>query len=151
MENTVGVALTKCFYCLEGDKILINRVLLPNSADKVKRCHGKVIDMDPCPKCKDWMEKGIILIGIVDALSDKNWNKPPERPRYAGHSDSDNWIPDPYRSGGFAVIKEEAALRLFPDEFHTFMLRKRFMFIEHEAAIMLGIWEKKEATNEDKA
>ena len=79
------VALTKCFYCGKDNGIIMNKTLTPFYAAKVKELHGKVVDMEPCPKCKEYMEQGIILISIRDGETGNN----------------------PYRTGGFVVIKKK--------------------------------------------
>lgn len=132
MPKKEHVALTRCFYCCEPDRILL-ATRYNQKGEPVRDlgpAHDKIIDMEPCQKCQDWMEKGIILIGIEEAKSEPGWNKPTKLKR---------WMPNPHRSGAFAVIKKEAFDRMFPDEFHEFAHKFRFMFIEHEAMEKLGI------------
>ena len=136
MPKKEHVALTRCFYCLEGDRILLAKTYTHEGepVKDLKPFNNKVLDMDPCQKCADWMKKGIILIGIDNAKSDPDWNTPPNL-----NEDRKNWLPNPWRSGAFSVIKEEPFKRLFPEEFHKFALERRFMFMEHEAMVMTGI------------
>lgn len=54
----LGVALTKCFFCNKDDAIILNTKLTPFFANRVKEAHGKVISMDPCNKCRDFMKMG---------------------------------------------------------------------------------------------
>ena len=124
-ETKVGVALTKCYFCGEDDRIVLNSTLTEHHASKVEQAHGKVIDMEPCAKCQEWMKQGIILLTIDPAKSDPDWNRKP--------------LPNPYRTGGFTVIKEEALKRILPPTMAQWAIKHRFMFIEHEAAEKLGI------------
>lgn len=139
MPEKSHVALTKCFYCGEGDRILLaTRYTLKGEPVKdLQPLHNKIVDMEPCRKCADWMEQGIILLGIDAAKSEPNWNKPPE-PNYVT-GEQERWMPNPWRSGAFSVIREEAFKRIIPEEFHEHALKHRFMFIEHEAMVMMGI------------
>lgn len=139
MAKKEHVALTKCFYCLEGDKILLAKTYRRTKdgmepRHDLKPLDGKVVDMDPCPKCADWMEQGIILIGIDEAKSDPGWNEPPNI-----NAERENWMPNPWRAGGFAVMKDEAFCRLFGKEFQKFALKYRYMFMEQKAMVLLGI------------
>jgi hypothetical protein len=133
-EDRFEVALTKCYFCGEDDKILLNTRLTAHAAKQVRECHQKVVDMDPCPKCRDFMQKGVILIAIDSNKSDPGWNQRPE-------DSQGNWMPNPYRTGGFAVVRDAAIKRILPKDLADHALRHRFMFIEHEAAVKLGIFE----------
>ena len=105
------VALTHCFICNEGDKILINRRM-----QDMSEYHGKVIDKEPCPKCKDYMKQGVILISVRDGESANN----------------------PFRTGGWCVVKDEA--NMFQDiEQMKPMLKSRVGFIEDSAWLRLGL------------
>lgn len=82
------VGMATCFLCGEPKHILLDRRLrntLPREA-----CYDK----EPCDKCKEWMKQGTILISIRD-----------------GEEGKDN----PYRTGGWVVIKAEKAKEMFKD------------------------------------
>lgn len=81
------VGMTQCFVCMEPKDILLDR-RLRNTLPKLA-CYDK----EPCDKCKEYMKQGIILISVRDGESGDN----------------------PYRTGGWIVIKEEAAHRIFKD------------------------------------
>lgn len=125
-KSKLGVALTKCFYCCENSGILMNRILTTQHAKRVEEAHGQVIDMIPCSKCEEYMEAGVILITMDGSRSDKNWRT--ER------------IPNPYRTGGWFVIRESGIKRMpIPDGIKEFLIDQRWGFIEHEAAEKLGL------------
>lgn len=134
----LGVALTKCFFCNEDDAIILNTKLTSFFANKVKEAHGKVISMDPCNKCRDFMKMGVIAITIDDSKSDPGWNRP---------DGTDHWMPNPYRAGGWFVVKDDFVKRL-PEPFSSHALKHRFMFMEHEAAKQIGLLDAKPTMEE---
>lgn len=86
MSKNLGVAMTRCFFCNEGDRLLLNTKLTPSEAWKVEKMNNCVIDMEPCVKCRDYMVRGVLLITIDSAKSDPGWEKEkmPARSRRAG-------------------------------------------------------------------
>lgn len=122
MPDKNFVALTKCFFCGEDNEILLHRRL-----GDMSEYNGKVVNMDPCPKCAEYMKQGVILITIDHSKSDPNWTKQP--------------IPNPYRTGGFFVIKDDSIKAIISDDFIcNWALKHRWMFIEHEAAVTVGLF-----------
>ena len=128
------VALTRCYFCGEADRILLatryHRV--GNDMEPIhdlKPFHDKVMDMEPCTKCAGFMKQGIILMTIDPDLSEKDWNKQP--------------IPNPYRAGGFFVVTEEAIRRMLQKNkvMLDWCLKHRWMFIEHKAAKLAGLYD----------
>ena len=129
------VALTKCFYCGEAGDILLARTYT-HAGEPVKDLapfNGKVVSMSPCSKCEGYMKQGVALITIDNAKSEPNWNKP---------DGSENWMPNPYRTGGFFVVRDEAVRRMFDGPMADFAVQHRWMFIEHEAAEKLGFFNQ---------
>ena len=106
MKSYVG--MYQCFYCNEDIGILMDRRLRNRFEQKVG-----VLNMDPCDKCKAWMEKGIILISVKDD-TEKN----------------------PYRTGGWVVITKDAFKRIFNIE------PKEFAFITDEVWDKIGLPKK---------
>jgi hypothetical protein len=135
MSNTLGVALTKCFFCLGPGAIVMNTRLTEQLARSIESMHDKVLDMTPCSTCKGYMKQGIVLMTFDPDQSEPDWNK--ER------------IPNPYRSGGFFVLKESAFKRLLTGSAVDFALKNRWIFVEHEVAEQLGLFDiaKKEKTD----
>ena len=111
MKDNFEVALTKCFFCGENDKIVMNTRLNSRVAGAVKKAHGKVIDYEPCNDCKENMKKGVMVIETKDGEK--------------GHN--------PFRTGRIAVIKDDAIKELITDEVLLGdVLDKRMMYI-HES------------------
>lgn len=136
------VALTKCFFCGESGNILLDRRFRD-----ISKLDGAVISTEPCQKCRGFMEQGIIVITIDAAKSTPGWGSPP-----VDAEERKGWIPNPYRTGGFFVIKEEAMDRLnLPENLAQFMKRRRFMFMEHAAAEQLGFFAAENQPKEEVA
>jgi len=134
MNNNFEVALTKCFFCHGDHDLVLNTRLSPGAARQVKEMHGKVINMDPCSKCKDIMSKCIVFITIDDSKSEIGWNRPPR--------DSEGWMPNPYRTGGWFGIKESAVERMLPPDIYKWAAKHRFLFVEHQEAENMGLFEQ---------
>ena len=131
-ETNFAVALTKCFYCGDGLDIIINKKLTRKAAADVKAMDGKVVDLQPCQKCKDWMAVGVILLSIDVEMSGEGW-------------ETRESFPNPYRTGGFFVMSDDWITRVFPQEMAEVSLKNRWMYIEHAAAEKLGLFGEKEA------
>lgn len=166
-----AIALTKCFFCLGSNEILIQRKNINFTDRRIERLNGHVVNMHPCSKCKELMKQGVILITIDDEKSGKDWNKPPaDCPACNGAGYIDQWsnrrceackgdgkgghsfIPDPYRTGGFFVLKDDAIRRaIHPADMAEWALKYRWMFIEHKAAEMMGLFAIAKANPEKNA
>lgn len=94
-KHGVNPMIPKCFWCGESKNEI---VLLGKLKDDAKAPHGVAVDMNPCGTCAEYMKKGIICISI-----DESKTPPNAKPQ------------DYYRSGGWAVITEEAVRRLPAD------------------------------------
>lgn len=86
----VNPAIPICFICGKEK----NEIILPGRlrGDREAPKHA-VWDKNPCDECLGYMKQGIILISVKDGEKGDN----------------------PYRTGGWVVIKEEAAKRIFDD------------------------------------
>lgn len=132
-DSRLAVGLAKCYFCGGPNEVIINRLLTRVSADRIREADGKVISMDPCSKCADMMKQGVILITISSELSDRDWNM--------------QSMPNPYRTGGFFVVRDEAIRRIVqPKDIADWAIEHRWMFIEHEAAEKLGLFRIAEAS-----
>ncbi len=135
--ETLGVALTRCYFCGESDRIVLNTWLSVPMADRVKECHGKVLDLDPCTKCQGYMKQGVILMTFDPAKSSPGWNK--ER------------MPNPWRTGGFFVVRDAAIKRMItPKSMADWALKHRWMWVEHEAAEKMGLFEQAGTENSNR-
>ena len=107
----------------------------PYLMKKVQEMHGKVVDMAPCPKCEALMKQGIILLTFDPELSDKGWEK--------------EAMPNPYRTGGFFVVTEDACKNLFNEKMFAYVQQRRWVFIEHEIAEEIGLFDIKGKIEEE--
>lgn len=118
--------IPKCFYCLK-DK---NEIILAGKMKPQKDARGNVIDrdpeaprnvvmdMEPCDECKGFMEQGVILVSVRDEEQSEN----------------------PYRTGGWVVLKAEAVQKIIqPPELVQHILERRFAFVPDDAWDMIGL------------
>jgi hypothetical protein len=110
----VNPTIPTCFLCGK-DK---NEIILLGAAYKEEAPMHMVFDKEPCDKCKEYMKQGIILISVRDGESGDN----------------------PYRTGGWVVVKEEALKKVIDD---PKLLEKRMMFVPDSAWKILRLPEVK--------
>lgn len=138
-DDAWPIALTKCYYCGESFEIILGKNNQPKTRKLVEQANGAVLDMTPCNKCKGYMDLGVVLITIDPDKTELNED---------GYIKTENGIPNPYRTGGFFVLGDEAFTRIFSGEAAEFGLKHRWMFIDHETAVVIGLFET--AKKEDK-
>ena len=126
-EHGVNPTMTSCYFCGKSNEILLvgSKVAkfkaagLADASGRMKSNIG-VVDMRPCNECEKLMKEGVIIMSIRDDTTEEQMKGP---------------IPNPYRTGGWAVVKDEAVERMFPDHFRDFAIKNRFMFITD------GVWD----------
>lgn len=104
----VNPAIPVCFFCTEPKNELILAGRLPNDEEAPQNA---VWDMEPCDKCKSFMEQGIILVSVKNGEKGNN----------------------PYRTGGWVVVKEG----IFNEDCKA--RKTRFAFIEDEEWDAIGL------------
>ena len=115
------VGLTQCFYCGEDSGLVLDRRLWDTF-----ETHVGVINMEPCSECKNLMGLGIIMISTRDGESGSN----------------------PYRTGGWVVVREEAVRRLFAHSpVLEDILQKRWCFVEDSVWDAIGLPREEEIDN----
>lgn len=103
VEEKSHVGMDLCFLCHEPKGIVLDW-RLRNSLPR-QACYNK----EPCDKCAEWMKQGVILISVRDGESGDN----------------------PYRTGGWPVVKDEALRRIVGDsERLDEILKARVCFID---------------------
>lgn len=122
----VNPSVRQCYVCGKDIEVILFGHL-KNKDESCKKCgepYGDIeaprqicLDKEPCDKCKEYMKQGIILIGVRDGESGEN----------------------PYRTGEFLVIKQEAAERLFCGEAGKATLEKRIAFVEQRVLKATGL------------
>lgn len=112
-EHGLNPSISTCFICGENK----NEILLLGHNKGKKAPHTACYNYEPCDKCKEFMKQGIILISVRDGESNNN----------------------PYRTGGWVVIKEDAAKRILSKE----IIDKRIAFVEDKMWDMVGLPREK--------
>ena len=115
MPEKSYVGLELCFFCQEACGVVLDRRLrdtLPRQA---------TYNHEPCAQCVKWMAEGVIFISVDDQRSTDKKN--------------------PYRTGGWAVIKEEAVRRIGiqPPELLDSILKQRVCFVTDETWDLLNL------------
>lgn len=119
----VNPALPKCYYCLENKNEILLLGHLPGDAEAPQ---GVVWDDQPCDKCAEFMKQGIILISVRDGEEDK--------------IDKDSKLPNPHRTGCFAVVAEVYIRRVIqPEETAERIIKQRVAFVPDAAWDLLGL------------
>lgn len=115
-KHGVNPTIPHCFYCNQPKNELILMGRLPGDAEAPR---GTVFDKEPCDKCKEFMTQGIILI------STKN---------------EDEGKANPYRTGGWCVVKERAIEGIVqPQALVEQILKARVCFIPDAVWDMIGL------------
>jgi len=149
MKDGLKPAIPKCFYCHQDkNELLLDKRLYDSYQGRMEKLHGRIVDMIPCDKCHQHMEEGIILITIDNEKSDKDWNIPPGNARTSIFVDkpseahnSQFWVPNPYRTGGWFVVREESLETILDEDSMNHARSHRFMFMEEAAARQLGLYD----------
>lgn len=114
-RHGVNPMLVRCFYCNEdtGEIALLGR--LPGDAEAPR--HG-VLDKKPCAVCQRHMEQGVILISVDEEKSKGD-------------------LKNPYRTGGWVVVRDEAIRRMVtPAELAEDIITRRMAFVPDD------VWDK---------
>ena len=113
-KHGLNPSMLVCFVCGNdtGEIALMGRLKGDIEAPRRSVLPGS----EPCAECREHMKAGIILISVKDGSDQKN----------------------PYRTGGWVVIKEEAAKNIFKDNAESLM-KVRMAFVEDSAWDKLGL------------
>lgn len=114
-RHGLNPSLMQCFYCGEDFGVAVPG-LLPG--DKPAP-HRGVWNMEPCPKCAEFMNMGVILIGV-----DKDRSSDPK---------------NPYRDGNWCVVAADAIGRIIKSPMADEVLRRRVAFIDSETWQAFGL------------
>jgi hypothetical protein len=116
-KHGLNPSMSVCFFCGEEK----NEIILPGKLNGDAEALRKAVwNKIPCDKCEEYMRQGIIFIGVDERLTTDRSN--------------------PYRTGKFAVIKDEAVKRIIADKkLVDNILRQRVAFAPNELWDLLGI------------
>jgi len=114
-KHGVNPSLSQCFFCM-GDKnelMLLGR--LPGDVEAPRKA---VYNHEPCDQCAKMMTMGVILISARDGEQGNN----------------------PYRTGGWVVVKDEFITRnVTPPEHAERILKARMAFLPDAVWDALGL------------
>lgn len=114
-KHGVNPMLVQCFICGDASSIaLCGR--LPDDAEAPRMA---VLNKAPCDNCRKIMAVGVILISVKDGTDPEN----------------------PYRTGGWIALKDEAISRCFPPEQAAQLFKTRAGFIEDRLWKQIGLPE----------
>lgn len=133
-ENRSHVGMFNCYYCNKPMGVLIDK-----RGRKTLTRNCGVINDEPCNECKKWMKEGIIFISIKDSTTEDEMKPKNGMP------------PNPFRTGKWAVIKDEAVKQLINGTMLDFALKYRFIFITDGAWEAIGIPVGNSETKEGEA
>lgn len=142
MQNGSYVAMTTCFYCGEGNEILLHMRMSNVFPD-----HGKigVTSLRPCSKCEDYMKQGVLLISFDESKTDFNDTLKlpnPEKKRKSDHHPDtvDTGTPNFYRTGGWCVVRDDAVERMpIERKFIDRALKQRVLFLPDQVWDAFGL------------
>jgi hypothetical protein len=131
-KHGLNPSIETCFLCGQPKGVALFGVVHPSTKEAFKKAGNPFsetgeaprevcLDMEPCSKCQEHMSKGIIMISVREPR-----NKEEEK--------------NPYRTGGWVVVKEEAVKRFItPLSVLKTILKKRVAFVPDEAWDMIGL------------
>lgn len=132
-KKPVAIVKRACRIC---GKIYDGEILLArNVYTDLSNMDGAVVGWlkEPCDQCKNWMQQGVIFIGVdVEKTTDET---------------------NPYRSGDFSVIRDSSQVfSVINEPERSEIIRKRSCFIDYRLGYQLGVFrhpESVEPTNPD--
>lgn len=131
-KHGLNPGMLDCFVCNKPKGIVFHGAIGHSKQESLKKAGIHVppdgeaprhlcMDYEPCPECAEYMKQGVILISV----------------REPGPKDDPK---NPYRTGGWVVVKDEAISRLVqPQELADDILKKRMAFVPDDAWDMLGL------------
>ncbi len=110
----VNPCIPKCFFCGENKNELL---LFGRINGDIEAPKNTVFDKNPCDKCQEYMKLGVILISVKDGTDNEN----------------------PYRTGGWCVVKDSAISKFQPQSLVDHILSARVAFVPDEVWNILGL------------
>lgn len=125
-EHGINPSVALCFFCMKEMGIaLLGR--LPNDAEAPRQ---GVWTTAPCEKCEKCMSLGVILISVKDESIEQMNREQENFTRHHAHNRKKLYIPNPYRTGGWCVVKDNVIKRMVTSpELADQIIRVRFCFV----------------------
>lgn len=162
-KHGLAPTIPTCFFCLKqkSEVAFLGAGWRGNDAPPMTM----VVDYEPCDECKDFMRRGIILVSIRDPhrihycecgyswrsqvkfskagqITNVSQEPTPFCPKCGkGAMRSSEVVfedkKNPYRTGAWCVVKDDALQRMFPPESPVF--KYRFAFVEDSVWDLMGL------------
>lgn len=150
-KHGINPSISVCYFCQDDKNEIAIPGRLPNDAQAPR---SGVWDMEPCDKCKGYMQQGIILIEIRDGELEKvESERQTHQLRYDRMPASRRplFFPNPYRTGGWWVVAEDAIRRLMRDQTEPLarVLECRWAFVTQTDASNIGLRRPEESEQPD--
>lgn len=116
-KHGLNPSIEVCYFCGKDKNSIAMLGLLPKDEKAPTRaCYNR----EPCDECAEYMKDGVIILS-ADSAKTVNPNIP-------------------YRTGGFAVVKEDVVKRIIKDAaILSRVLEVRMMFLDSEAWKAIGL------------
>ena len=163
-QHGLNPSINVCFFCNKEK----NEIVLLGAAIRDEAPHKAVWNKEPCDECKEFMTKGVIFISVKDPYRvhscracKHQWSAPvtlskatpnlsgevtPQCPKCSGVGVNSGPIkenePDnPYRTGGWIVVKDDYVRRIAQEPVLSQLLKARVAFMPDAAWRLLGLPE----------
>ena len=113
-KHGVNPSLGVCYICGEDDGTVVLPGRLPDDAEAPRRA---VWSRAPCPTCRAYMQDGVVFLSVRDGEHGVN----------------------PFRTGQYAVVRDEAVQRLIREPLQTEVLKTRVCFVEDSTWAAIGL------------
>jgi hypothetical protein len=128
-KHGVNPSVEKCFVCGEDKGVVLFGLLSPAQREAfieagvgggAEAPREVTLNKEPCTKCEEWMEQGVILISVdAEKTSD---------------------MQNPHRTGGWCVLTESAVKRMITDaELLEDILHRRMSYVPDDAWDMMNL------------
>jgi hypothetical protein len=143
----VNPSVTHCFFCQEAAGVALFG-MYDGDKEAPRSC---MLDMTPCSKCQGFMQQGIIIIEVKDDAEMAKVAEAQEKHKRAVEEFERTkspfsqrrmlpFIPNPYRSGGWWVVRDDMIRRLVTEPtLRDHILRVRWTFLTQETAQLIGL------------
>lgn len=128
MSDLSHVGMTQCYFCNKDSAILLDTRMRNTLPQRVG-----VMDMQPCHECAELMKKGVMIIVCTDESIREMEDE-------IAANRGKRYMPNPYRTGHMAVVKDEVISRLHGDPaWVANVLKKRWLFMPLSVAEQIGL------------
>jgi hypothetical protein len=141
-KHGVNPSIARCFFCLESSDTLFLCGRLPGDAEAPR---DVVWNLEPCGKCEQLMQQGVIVIGVRDGefanveREQAKWQQQVDALSSSERRRAQPFVPNPFRTGLWCVVTDEAIKRLMTAAGAERIIRCRWTFIEDHTAEQLGL------------